>query len=218
MNDQPVTIAEATQEASGVRKGTLDEVPAMARVLTQAFHDDPVFSWVLHGDRNRSRMLERGFELFLRRVWMEQEETYTTPGVVGAAVWERPGSWQLSAGRQLRLLPAMAAVFRNRLPRLLRALVTLEGGHPREPQHYYLPFIGVAPHWQGRGLGAALLAPVLGRCDRERAAAFLEASTPRNRALYERHGFTVTEEFRLGRSAPLQWRMWREPAQQPSAG
>jgi ribosomal protein S18 acetylase RimI-like enzyme len=218
VNDQPVTIAEAMQEASAVRKGTLDESPAMASVLTHAFYDDPVFSWVLHGDRNRSRMLERGFELFLRRVWMEQEETYTTPGVAGAAVWERPGAWQLSAGRQLRLLPAMAAVFRNRLPRLLRALITLEGGHPREPPHYYLPFIGVAPEWQGRGLGAALLAPVLQRCDHERVAAFLEASTPRNRALYERHGFTVTEEFRLGRTAPLQWRMWREPAPQPSAG
>jgi ribosomal protein S18 acetylase RimI-like enzyme len=212
MSEPPVTIDAAMQEAKGVRKGSLDEAPAMARALARAFYDDPVFTWVLHGDRNRAPMLERGFDLFLRRVWMEQEETYTTPGVVGAAVWERPGMWQLSVRRQLRLLPAMAAVFRNRLPRLLRALVALEGGHPREPPHYYLPFIGVAPEWQGRGLGAALLAPMLERCDRERVPAFLEPSTPRNRALYERHGFTVTEEFRLGRGAPPQWRMWREPA------
>jgi hypothetical protein len=52
---------------------------------------------------------------------------------------------------------------------------------------------------------------VLQRCDRERVPAFLEASTARNRALYERHGFAVTEEFALGRGAPPQWRMWREP-------
>jgi hypothetical protein len=57
---------------------------------------------------------------------------------------------------------------------------------------------------------------MLERCDRERLPAFLEPSTPRNRALYERHGFTVTEEFRLGRSAPPQWRMWREPAPRPT--
>ena len=57
----------------------------------------------------------------------------------------------------------------------------------------------------------ALLAAVLERCDRERMPAFLEASRARNRDLYERHGFTVTEEFRLGRGAPPQWRMWREP-------
>jgi ribosomal protein S18 acetylase RimI-like enzyme len=218
MSDAHASIDAAMQESRGVRKGGPREAPAMARVLAQAFHDDPVFSWVLHDDPNRARMLVRGFELFLRRVWLEQEETYTTPGVAGAAVWERPGMWQLSAGRQLRLLPAMATTFRKRLPRLLRALITLEGAHPREPPHYYLPFIGVAPEWQGRGLGAALLAPVLERCDRERLPAFLEASTPRNRALYERHGFIVTEEFRLGRTAPPQWRMWREPAPQPTAG
>jgi GNAT superfamily N-acetyltransferase len=212
VTEPPVSLAAAMEEAAGVRKAALPEAGAAARVLASAFCDDPVFNWVLHGDRNRTRMLERGFDLFLRRVWMEQEETYTTPGVAGAAVWERPGSWQLSVGRQLRLLPAMATVFRNRLPRVLRALTVLEARHPREPPHYYLPFIGVAPEWQGRGIGAALLAPILERCDRERVPSFLEASTPRNRTLYERHGFTVTEEFRLARSAPPQWRMWREPA------
>jgi ribosomal protein S18 acetylase RimI-like enzyme len=94
---------------------------------------------------------------------------------------------------------------------VLKALTVLEAKHPREP-HYYLAFIGVDPEWQGRGLGAAVMAPVLERCDEQGASAFLEASTPRNRALYERHGFTVTEEFTLGRGAPPQWRMWRAPA------
>ena len=56
-----------------------------------------------------------------------------------------------------------------------------------------------------------MLAPVLQRCDREGVPAYLEASTVRNRALYERQGFAVTEEFVLGRGAPTQWHMWREP-------
>jgi GNAT superfamily N-acetyltransferase len=142
---------------------------------------------------------------------MEHEETYTTPAIAGVAAWEPPGEWQLSAGRQLLLLPAMLGVFRRRLPNVVRALVKLEARHPRE-LHYYLPFIGVDPVWQGRGIGGALLAPILRRCDEERMPAFLEASTARNRVLYERHGFAVTEEFKLGDSAPPQWRMWREPA------
>jgi GNAT superfamily N-acetyltransferase len=205
-----VSVATATAEAAGVRKASAAEAPAMASALARAFHEDPVFSWVLHGDPTRARMLERGFELFLRRVWMEQEETYTTPAIAGAAVWELPGQWRLSAGRQVRLLAPMARVFRRRLPRVVRALVTLERRHPSDP-HYYLPFLGVEPRWQGRGLGGALLAPILERCDREQMPAFLEASTPRNRALYERHGFAVMEEFTLGSTAPPQWRMWREP-------
>jgi GNAT superfamily N-acetyltransferase len=182
----------------------------MARVLAHAFHDDPVFTWVLHAEERRIAMLERGFELFLRRVWIDQDETYTTGDVVAVAAWELPGQWKLGLRAQLRLLPAMVGVFHRRLPRVLRALTVLEASHPTE-LHYYLPFIGVHPEWQGRGIGAAVLAPILERCDREEMPAFLEASTPRNRALYERHGFTVTDEFTLGKGAPPQWRMWRAP-------
>jgi GNAT superfamily N-acetyltransferase len=203
-----VSVGTAIEEAASVRAADPEEAPALAKVLAAAFHDDPVFTWVLHGDPRRARMLERGFELFLRRVWMEQRATFTTANVAGAAVWELPGEWKLSVARQLRLLPAMVSVFGRRVPRVLKAIAALEAHHPREP-HYYLPFVGVEPSWQGRGLGSALLAPVLERCDSESLPAFLEASTARNRALYERHGFAVTEEFRLGRSAPAQWRMWR---------
>jgi hypothetical protein len=54
--------------------------------------------------------------------------------------------------------------------------------------------------------------PVLERCDRDRVPAYLEASSPRNRALYERHGFEVMEECRYADDGPPLWRMWREPA------
>jgi GNAT superfamily N-acetyltransferase len=205
-----VNMQASVGEAATVRKATVADVPGMAGALARAFHDDPVFTWVLHGDPRRMKILEQGFELFLRRVWMDQDETYTTAGVVGVAAWELPGKWKLGAWQQLRLLPAMARVFGRRLPRVLRALAALEASHPEEP-HYYLPFVGVEPQWQGRGLGAAVMAPILERCDSEDMPAFLEASTPRSRALYERHGFAVTEEFALGAGAPPQWRMWRAP-------
>ena len=215
-----VSIQETTAEAATVRRATGEDVAPMARTLARAFHDDPVFTWVMRGDERRMTRLERGFELFMRRVWMEQEETYTTASVAGVAVWEKPGQWKTGAGQQLALLPPMLRAFGRHLPRVLRAIAALEARHPRE-LHYYLPFVGVDPEWQGRGLGSAVLSPVLELCDRDGVPAFLEASTPRNRALYERHGFAVSEEFKLGRTAPPQWRMWREPggrSSPPAAG
>jgi GNAT superfamily N-acetyltransferase len=211
-----VDIAAANEQAATVRKAPAAETAAMAGVLARAFFDDPVFTWVLRGDMRRMKILRRGFDLFLRRVWLAEQQTFTTAGVAGVAVWEPPGQWKHGVVQQLRLLPALLAVFARHSPRVVRALAVLESGHPAEPAHpphYYLPFLGVDPPWQGRGLGAALLAPVLQRCDREGVAAFLEASSVRNRALYERQGFAVTEEFALGRGAPVQWRMWREPRQ-----
>src|ERR1700722_4872533 len=209
-----VDVAAANEEAATVRTAGEDQAPAGAAALAQGVFGDPVFSWVLREDPRRMKLLDAAFELFLRRLWLAHEQTYTTAQGAGAAVWEPPGEWRYSVATQLRLLPAMLGVFHRHLPRVLRVLAKLESGHPAEPEyppHYYLAFLGVAPQWQGRGLGAALLAPVLRRCDEDGVPAFLEASTPRNRALYERNGFELIGEFKLGRTAPPQWRMWREP-------
>jgi ribosomal protein S18 acetylase RimI-like enzyme len=201
-------IAAAVREAGTVRKATSDEAGQLATVLAHAFYDDPQIAWLVSDESRRMKILDRGFGLFLRKLWFAQDECYTTDGVAGAVVWELPGQWQLGLLAQLRLLPAMAAIYGRFLPRVGRALATLESDHPRE-QHYYLPFIGVDPEWQGRGIGSALMRPMLERCDREGMPSYLEASSPRNRALYERHGFMVTEEFHLGSGSPPIWRMWR---------
>jgi GNAT superfamily N-acetyltransferase len=205
-----IDIARAAAEAGSVRKAEPADVDQLAAILAGAFEDDPAMRWVMKDDRRRAALLERLFDLYLRRLWLRQDECYTTAGRVGAIVWERPGEWKVGLLEQVRLGPAVARISGRLLPRKLRALAAMESGHPAEP-HYYLPFVGVRPEWQGRGLGAALMRPILDRCDREGLPAYLEASSPRNRVLYERHGFEVTEEFTLGRDSPPLWRMWRAP-------
>jgi ribosomal protein S18 acetylase RimI-like enzyme len=193
-----------------VRKATADDVPRLAQALARAFYEDPVFKWLVPDDSERMQRSERGFAFYLRKVYLPHDECYATEDGAGAAWWLPPEKWHLGPLAQLRLAPGMIAALGPRLPQVLRAINTIESNHPHKP-HYYLAFVGVQPQAQGKGIGTALLRPILDRCDEEGMAAYLEATTPRNRACYLRQGFEVTEEFRYPKGGPPSWRMWREP-------
>ncbi|MBA0053925.1 GNAT family N-acetyltransferase [Streptomyces sp. AJS327] len=77
--------------------------------------------------------------------------------------------------------------------------------------YWYLSQTAVLPECRGRGYGGALLRRQLTRIDEERAGTWLEASTPRSRALYERHGFVaVGEPIVLPDDGPQPQPMWRQ--------
>jgi ribosomal protein S18 acetylase RimI-like enzyme len=192
-----------------VRKATAADVPRLASAMARAFYDDPVVGdWCMPDASRRSERLERGFRLFLERTYLRHDACYASDSVAGAALWLPPGTWRLGGMEQLRLAARMAVIHTRGVPRILRVLAFLEARHPHEP-HYYLAFVGVQPEGQGRGIGSALMAPVLECCDRDGLPAYLEATSERNLALYERHGFEVVETLRLPEGGPPVWRMWR---------
>ena len=197
-------------EGETVRSATAADAPRIAAALAAAFYDDPIASWLLRDDSRRMRQLERGFGLFIRRLYLPAGECLTTEHVAGGALWLPPGRWQAPLPTQLRVLAGVAGICGRALPRFLRYSRLLESKHPRE-DHYYLPYMGVEPGRQGRGIGSALLRPVLERCDSDGVPAYLEASSPRNRDLYQRHGFEVVEVVELATGGPAHWLMWREP-------
>ncbi len=194
-----------------VREAGAVDVPGISRALGAAFADDPVMSWLARDSTRRPGILEGNFRLLLEEIWLQHEATFTAGDTAGAAIWDPPGKWSVSIPRQIGLLPRALRVWGRALPRALMTLAKIERGHPTK-SHYYLAVLGVEPRSQGRGLGSALMFPILHRCDLDRVPAYLEASSPRNRALYERHGFEVTKEFQVGAGAPPIWGMWRDPS------
>jgi RimJ/RimL family protein N-acetyltransferase len=102
-------------------------------------------------------------------------------------------------------------VFGMRLPRASRLQVFFERNHLQEP-HHYIRWVGVATSFRGQGLGAALLRPTLDRCDWEGVPAYLEASTERSAALYERLGFVHLGELQVP-DGPRFWPMRRPPVE-----
>jgi ribosomal protein S18 acetylase RimI-like enzyme len=214
MSDNPASLVDLTPsqvERHVVARVTGADVPTISKAMTRAFFDDPVVGdWCLADESRRTRRLERIFELFLHRMYLPHDECYAAEGLVGGAFWLPPGTWKLGALAQLRLVARMSLFTGRATPRILQVLNFLEAKHPHEP-HYYLQFLGVDPQWQSQGIGSALMQPILRRCDGDGVPAYLEASSERNRALYERHGFAVVEEVRLPGGGPPLWRMWREP-------
>jgi GNAT superfamily N-acetyltransferase len=69
--------------------------------------------------------------------------------------------------------PMAAHLFRDPA----RRLSDVERMHPTKEPHWYLAFLGVEPSEQGRGVGSALLRPVLDRAAAEGAPAWLETAT-----------------------------------------
>jgi GNAT superfamily N-acetyltransferase len=187
-------------------------VPQLAEALARAFHDDPGWSHLLPDPDVRPERLRLFFDTELRGLALSKGLVWTTDDVVGGAVWAAAGDWRVPVTTTLRELRPMTRVFGTRLPLAFRSRLLMEGRHPRKPLHWYLAFMGVAPEWQGKGLGTALMRPALDRLDQEGIPAYLESSTPRSRALYLRNGFEVTDEFNLPSSGPPLWQMWREPA------
>ncbi|HEX2084314.1 MAG TPA: GNAT family N-acetyltransferase [Solirubrobacteraceae bacterium] len=187
-----------------VRTATPDDVPALAGALARAFDDDPITVFASPRAASRTRRTRFFFTGRLRAL-VGEELCFCDEERRGAALWAPPDRWRPSLREQLRLV----RMVNHRTPWVVPGFLRMERLHPHEP-HYYLSALGVAPEAQGRGLGSALLAPMLERCDREGVPAYLESSKERNIAFYGRHGFRVTRQMRFPRG-PRLWLMWRDP-------
>jgi GNAT superfamily N-acetyltransferase len=188
------------------------EHEAAAEALALAFADDPCWAHLLPDDASRAERLLAYFSTEIEALTPDYRQVWVSEDGSGAAVWAPPGRWRVPLGLTLREARRMTGVFRGRLPLGLMALMKLERHHPRGRQHWYLHYLGVEPRHQGKGLGGALMAPVLERCDREGVPAHLESSSERSRVLYERNGFELTEVFPMPVKGPPVREMWREPA------
>ncbi len=182
----------------GLRPATAEDVHRLKAVLSDAFYEDPIFAWLIPDDAKRRARLRRFFAVELRHMALPRGRVWSTNDLTGAALSTPPGAWRVPV--HTTLLEGTA--FGIHLHRAARLLLKMEWRHVHEP-HYYFACIGVSPEAQGQGLGSSLMRPTLDRCDREGLPAYLEASSERNAALYERLGFQTTSELRTAGSPPL---------------
>ena len=201
MSDTPG--GTASQVALRPRKATRESLPTLSETLALAFYDDPVVRWCIAEGSRRREILPRFFGA-VAESYSSYDELYDVDEGVSAAIWAPPG-----AEDDEQLVERMGEIAAEYVDRFFEVLGRMEEKHPVEP-HYYLFFLGTRPEWQGRGLGSALMRPVLETCDRDGVPAYLEATSEGNKRLYLRHGFEVSDEIQLP-EGPTLWCMWRAP-------
>jgi ribosomal protein S18 acetylase RimI-like enzyme len=175
-----------------VRPATPADLPAVSAVLATAFAADPVMATFVTGAGDRRPRLEGFFRAVLlagpARHGAVDVAVAPDGRVLGAAAWEAPGGAGHLLAQARRLPLFLASLGLRGIRRALRNQSVLAGHRPR-PAHWYLTAIGVGDGARGLGVGSRLLRARLAELDARGDAAYLEASTPRSRALYETFGF-----------------------------
>ncbi len=194
--------------ATDIAPATHADVPLLSWVLARAFHDDPVMACCVPDPMERRARLPLLFAAYAE-VFIDHGHTYRTGETAGAALWAPPGTDPIPDHHQDWLEERMGLILGEDADRAGEVDALLEEHHPEEAC-YFLKLAGVAPEHQGRGLGGRLLTLVLEQCDATATPAYLEATSPDNRRLYERHGFHTLSQLTVPRG-PTLWSMWRDP-------
>jgi ribosomal protein S18 acetylase RimI-like enzyme len=193
--------------------------PAQTReageVLARALYDDPNWLWILPDESRRAQVLPWFMKAWTGYCRRHGAAHATTGKVEGAALWIPPGKYPPSAVRLI--LAGMIFIplkfGRAAFARMIRGVNYETRLHKRDvpARHWYLATLGVEPARQGRGIGSALIRPVLARADAEGLPCYVETEKERNVLFYRRHGFEVVVESDVPNGGPHMWTMKREP-------
>jgi GNAT superfamily N-acetyltransferase len=133
----------------------------------------------------------------------------------GAAIWTRPVygdlAGQMSNEKKTFIRDHMGAASLETYKRITASMAR-QTATVVPPAGWYLSIVGIAPPFQGQGLGETLVRPVLDRTDDHGVHTYLETFTPRNMRFYERLGFQEAGSFDEPVTRARYWVMVRQPS------
>lgn len=186
-----------------VRAATSRDIEACARVLADAFQDDPGTAVFLTDAPRRAEILPRFFRTFVAAALSEDSDLLVANDPVeGVASWfgperHEPSPAAMEAHGLGDVLERCGPEATQRLGAML-AIIEDQHEHLIQGPHLRLEFFGVTPRGQGTGIGSALLEPGHRRADELALPCYLETFTELNVRFYERRGYRVAGEFTIG--------------------
>ncbi len=185
-----------------------------SEVMREAFHDDPLWKYLLPDDTRRARAVSLSMSILVRYS-LKYGKIYTTSTLDGVACWLPPGETTPSFIRLVRI-GVRSAPLQLGLTGFRRYMaVENYGGKIHKSitpgKHWYLWGLGVKPSRQDLGIGGMLIQPVLALADIDRLPCYLETMNEKNVPFYEKYGFRVVNDGVVPRHGLRVWAMLREP-------
>jgi ribosomal protein S18 acetylase RimI-like enzyme len=186
-----------------------------AEVVAAAFYDYPMFTFYFPDPQRRTRHLAWYLGNVLNCA-LRYGEVYATPELSGVIFSLPPGHTKISELEYIRngfLLAPLRLGFANfQRSQECEAFVGLT--HEKIMQqrpHSYLWGLAVDPGQKRRGIGTALLQPMIAKADAEKLPIYLETHDERNVAYYQQTGFELVRTDRIPKYDLPIWCMLREP-------
>jgi ribosomal protein S18 acetylase RimI-like enzyme len=181
-----------------IRTATAADAERCVAVLALAFSSDPPCRWTWPDPQQYLEAFPRFARAFGGGA-IEHGTANYHEGFSAVALWLPPGVAPDEASLVSVMQETVAEAQRDVVFSMFEQM---DAYHPREA-HWHLPLIGVDPAHQEKGVGSALLRHVLNACDGQKLPAYLEATSARNVALYERHGFDALGRIQVADSPPV---------------
>lgn len=191
-----------------VNKAQRGDYEQVARILGEAFGQDPVFNWFCQAS---PALYASMFRSELMNLYRHHDHVFINQTQTGASMWLPPGISTHQPARLSAFVLLTRILVKGGLKSLKRGdylQTAMAKAHLKEP-HFYLHAIGAVQGSQGKGIGSAMLKHGVRLADEARKPAYLESSNIRNNPLYERFGFEITEEIQLPDDGPSIWSMKR---------
>lgn len=195
-----------------IRSGGWEDEERLGALLSVSFTDDPFVRWLMPNAWDFLRDSER----HPRRAYaaaFDARTVFVIGDFAGAALWLPPGT---KADRSEEIEQAGMDVVEDRaaFPKDFPELISKCEAYRPSERHWYLGLIAVDPAYRGRGVGTKLMEHCLTMVDDEAMPAYLESTNSANLTLYNRFGFQMLAEVRVGLSPP-RFPMIRKAQSQP---
>jgi GNAT superfamily N-acetyltransferase len=212
-------IDSPDEEGPDVRPAEQRDVPRIAATLTVALADSRWTRWALPDD-GRMQRLTRLHELDAGHRGVGTRTAWVTDDVDAVAVWEPPPGAEGTAPLPVDVRAALASelpyLAAHRIGAVRDTAAIVAAARSEEP-HWWLLHLGVRPSSRRRGLAAAVLAPVLVRCDSDSILAAGAAYSWATVRFLRGFGFEVTFTGRTADDDLPLWVLVRRP-QRPLPG